>query len=135
MLAMVAVGYGLCAITWPRRTISTQPGPILQTLRDFAAVIHEKVGMYLVLAVFFALIVFAHHSAGIPNETKFEDFCITKSGEALACFFGLITGARLATNGNGHAETKEVSKTITEKTVTSPPPDPADPGPKTWGAK
>jgi hypothetical protein len=63
----------------------------------------ERYGLLLVLGVFVLLLLFAHHSAGIPSETKFAEYCLSKSGEAFAAFLGLITGsAKFAgNNGNG----------------------------------
>ena len=56
----------------------------------------------LVLLVFLTLLIFAHHSAGVPAESKFAEYCLSKSGEAFAAFLGLITGQHLLTgNGNG----------------------------------
>jgi hypothetical protein len=62
----------------------------------------DHYGLLFVLAVFVLLLLFAHHSAGIPSEAKFAEYCLSKSGEAFAAFLGLITGAKLAgSNGNG----------------------------------
>lgn len=66
-------------------------------LRDF---LHENGVKLLVLGVVVMLVVFAHHSAEHNEELKFADWCMAKAGEALACFFGLIQGAKLI-NGNG----------------------------------
>lgn len=58
-------------------------------------------GKVLVLAVFLALLLFAHHAASVPAEAKFGEYCISKSGEAFAAFLGLITGQLMRGNGNG----------------------------------
>ena len=60
------------------------------------AFLHDNAGRLLVLSVFLLLTTFAHHAAGKPPEADFEQFCISKSGEAFAAFLGLITGAALA---------------------------------------
>jgi len=58
----------------------------------------DHYGLLFVLGVFVMLLVFAHHAAGRPDEAKFAEYCLSKSGEAFAAFLGLITGAKLAQN-------------------------------------
>ena len=84
-------------------------------LRDF---LHENGVKLLVLGVVVMLVLFAHHSAAYANEPKFTDWCLAKAGEALACFFGLIQGAKMLNSSNGHSDgsstpsaTNEPSKT------------------------
>jgi hypothetical protein len=67
----------------------------------------DHYGLLFVLAVFVMLLIFAHHSAGIPSEIEFSKYCLSKSGEAFAAFLGLITGAKLAGNGNGNGKTPD----------------------------
>lgn len=66
-------------------------------LADF---LHDNAAKLLVLSVFYVLLIYAHHSSALTPEAKFAEWSMTKAGEALACFFGLITGSQIR-GGNG----------------------------------
>lgn len=85
-------------------------------LRDF---LHENGIKLIVVGLAMSLVVFAHHSSAMQGEGKFADWCMAKAGEALACFFGLISGAKLiAGNGNGNST---ATRTETATTTQEPP--------------
>lgn len=90
---LIWIGALILTYTFSRKLASAGNGE----LRDF---LHENGVKLLVLGVVVMLVVFAHHSAEHTNELKFADWCMAKAGEALACFFGLIQGAKML-NGNG----------------------------------
>lgn len=77
----------------------------------------EHYGLSFVLAVFVMLLIFAHHAAGRPEEAKFAEYCLSKSGEAFAAFLGLITGAKMAGLTNG-ASPKDEQPSGAEKEKT-----------------